>query len=63
MELTHGEYDDLCCVHLFDWLEQAPRSRFGWDYRRGAYRKMAERLGGRAIKAFDLVYADAPDGI
>jgi hypothetical protein len=60
MELTRSEYDDLCCVHLFDWLEQAPRSRFGWDYRREAYRTMAERLGGSAVAEFDRVYASAP---
>jgi hypothetical protein len=57
MPLTRGELDDLCCVHLFDWLEQAPRSRFGWDYRRRAYRQMAERLGGSAIAAYDKVFA------
>jgi len=34
----------LCRVHLFDWLEQVPRSRLGWGYRRAAYRQMAERL-------------------
>ena len=60
MPLTRWELDDLCCVHLFDWLEQAPRSRFGWDYRRQAYRRMAERLGDRAVKEFDRVYAGAP---
>jgi hypothetical protein len=38
MSLTRCELDDLCGVHLFDWLEQAPRSGFGWDYRRQAYR-------------------------
>jgi hypothetical protein len=32
MPLTRNELDDLCCVHLFDWLEQAPRSRFGCPY-------------------------------
>jgi hypothetical protein len=58
--LTRIEFDDLCAVHLFDWLEQAPRSRFGWDYRRAAYRQMAERLGSRAVEAFDKVYAVAP---
>jgi hypothetical protein len=62
MELTRSEFEDLCCVHLFDWLEQAPRSRFGWDYRRSAYRQMAERLGGPAVTAFDQVYAGAPSG-
>src|ERR1051325_641920 len=43
MPLTRRELDDLCSVHLYDWLEQAPRSRFGWDYRRQADRTMAER--------------------
>ena len=60
MSLTRREFDDLCGVHLFDWLEQAPRSRFGWDYRRKAYRQMAERLGGRALQAYDKVFAAAP---
>ena len=60
MTLTRCELDDLCCVHLFDWLEQAPRSGFGWDYRRRAYRQMAERLGGRALLAYDKVFAAAP---
>jgi len=58
--LTRCELDDLCCVHLFDWLEQAPRSRFGWDYRRQAYRQMAERLGASALQAYDQVFAGAP---
>jgi hypothetical protein len=57
MPLTRREFDDLCCVHLFDWLEQAPRSRFGWDYRRHAYRQMAHRLGPRALQAYDHVFA------
>jgi len=60
MTLTRREFDDLCRVHLFDWLEQAPRSRFGWDYRRAAYRRMAERLGGEALRAYDAVFANAP---
>jgi hypothetical protein len=60
MELSREEYDDLCCVHLFDWLEQAPRSTFGWDYRRQAYRQMAQRVGRRAIEAYECVFAAAP---
>jgi hypothetical protein len=56
MELSRREYDDLCCVHLFDWLEQAPRSRFGLDYRRQAYRHMAERVGGCALEAYESVF-------
>lgn len=57
MPLSRREFDDLCCVHLLDWLEQAPRSRFGWDYRRQAYRRMAERLGGPAVEVYDRVYS------
>jgi len=57
MELTREEYEDLCCVHLFDWIEQAPRSRFGMDYRRDAYRHMAQRLGPIAQAAYDVVFA------
>ncbi|MCE9532532.1 MAG: hypothetical protein K8T89_15650, partial [Planctomycetes bacterium] len=34
--LTREDFDDLCKIHLYDWLEQAPRSRFGMDYRRAA---------------------------
>ena len=55
MQLTAREYDDLCCVHVFDWLEQAPRSSYGVDYRRAAYRRMAERAGGRAVEAHSVV--------
>lgn len=49
--------DDLARVHLFDWLEQAPRSKFGWDYRKEAYRRLAERLGTGAVAAFEATYA------
>ena len=59
MPLSRRELDDLCCVHLFDWLEQAPRSRFGWDYRRQAYQQMAERLGSPALQAFNRVFSNA----
>jgi hypothetical protein len=52
-----ADFDDLCRVHLYDWLEQAPRSRLRYGYRREAYRGMAERLGPDAIAAFDRVYA------
>jgi hypothetical protein len=57
MTLSTVEYNDLCNVHLFDWLEQAPRSRFGWDYRRAAYRKMAERLQPTALVIYDQVFS------
>ncbi len=57
VELARADFDDLCRVHLYDWLEQAPRSRYGWDYRRAAYRRMAERLGAKAVQAYDRVFA------
>jgi hypothetical protein len=63
MELTRAEFDDLCCVHLFDWLEQAPRSRFGWDYRRAAYLAMAERLGAQARHAYERVFSGEPAAV
>jgi len=60
VRLSRADYDDLCRIHLYDWLEQVPRSRFGWDYRRPAYRKMAERLGGKPLAAYDRVFAQEP---
>src|SRR5438270_6008484 len=47
--LDRDDFDDLCRVHLYDWLEPVPRSRYGYDYRRSAYRKIAERLGPEAV--------------
>ena len=57
VELSKEDFDDLCRVHLYDWLEQAARSEHGWGYRRAAYRRMAERLGGPALAAYDRVFA------
>ena len=54
--LSRHDFDDLCRVHLFDWLEQVPRSH-EWDYRRSAYRRMAERLGRPAEEEYERVYA------
>jgi hypothetical protein len=50
------DFDDLCRVHLVDWLEQVPRSG-EWDYRRAAYRRMAERLGGPAEENYERIFA------
>jgi hypothetical protein len=58
VSLSQHDFDDLCRVHLFDWLEQVPRSR-EWDYRRLAYRKMAERLGRPAEEEYERIYAQA----
>ena len=59
IELNRAEFDDLCRVHLCDWLEQVPRSQ-EWDYRREAYRHMAERLGGAALESYRRVFAKEP---
>jgi hypothetical protein len=56
VELSPDDFDDLCRVHLFDWLEQAPRSE-NPSYRRGAYRRMAERLGKAAEMEYESVFA------
>ncbi len=56
--LSQVDFDDLCRVHLYDWLEQVPRSR-QWDYRRAGYRAMAARLGGPALEEYDRVFAAA----
>jgi hypothetical protein len=55
--LNESDFDDLCKVHLYDWLEQVPRSELGWNFRRAAYRGMAERLGGVALAAYDRTFA------
>ena len=57
--LTQGDYDNLCRMHLCDWLEQAVRAK-RWDYRCDAFRRMATRLGGVAEMAHQRVYAQAP---
>jgi hypothetical protein len=59
VKLSAGDFDDLCRVHLYDWLEQVPRSQW-WEYRRAALRRTAERLGGVAREAYDRVFAAEP---
>jgi hypothetical protein len=54
--LPRHDFDDLCRVHLVDWLEQVPRSR-EWGYRRAAYRNMALRLGDQASVTYERVFA------
>lgn len=56
IELSEGDFDDLCRIHLCDWLEQVPRCK-EWGCRRAAYRAMAERLGGVALESYDRVFA------
>lgn len=55
--LSKEDFDDLCQVHLYDWLEQVPRSRRGYGYRRVPYRGIAERLGPAAVAAYERVFA------
>jgi hypothetical protein len=54
-ELSEHDLADLMTLHLCDWLEQVPRSQ-QWDYRRAAYRQMAERLGGVALASYERVF-------
>lgn len=56
IELTRNDFDDLCRIHLCDWLEQVPRCGL-WDERRAAYRAMAEYLGAVALESYDRVFA------
>jgi hypothetical protein len=56
--LAQPDFDDLCRVHLVDWLEQVPRSQ-EWDYRPAAYRKIAERLGKTSEADYDRIYSQA----
>lgn len=58
VDATDADFEALCTIHLCDWLEQVPRSQ-EWDYRRPAYRRLAERLGGVAIESYDRVFAHA----
>src|SRR5579884_3720983 len=56
VDVSEDDLTDLCKIHLYDWLEQVPRSR-KWDYRREAYRRIADRLGGVARDSYDRVFA------
>ena len=63
VEVSEEDLTDLSRVHLYDWLEQVPRSQMP-DYRREAYRRLATRLGGPALESYDRVFATltAADG-
>ena len=58
--LSRRDFDDLARVHLFDWFEQVERSRYGWDYRRAAYRQLARRLGTKVEALYERVFAREP---
>lgn len=55
VDLTPLDFTDLCRVQVCDWLEQVPRTK-EWDYRRQAYRQMAQRLGAIAQTEYDRVF-------
>jgi hypothetical protein len=55
VQLAAQDFDDLCKVHLYDWLEQVPRSK-KWDYRRAGYQNMATRLAGVAAESYAAVF-------
>jgi len=57
IQLSRQDLIDLYTIHLCDWLEQVERSK-DWNYRRAVYRKLAELLGGTALKAYDETYAN-----
>ena len=53
--MSQDEFDDLTTLHVCDWLEQVPRSQ-EWDYRREAYRGMANHSGGIAVEEYERVF-------
>lgn len=59
IELDRRTYDDLCTLHLCDWLEQVERSDM-WDFQRSQFRNLANRLGGIAQESYDTVFSREP---
>ena len=59
IEVTDEDFENLCTVHLCDWLEQVARSG-SWAYRSEGYKTLAERLGGIAADSYAKVFAKAP---
>jgi len=59
VEVSQKDYNDLCLIHLCDWLEQVGRVQL-WDLRRDAFRRIATRLGGISLKSYDRVFSQAP---
>jgi hypothetical protein len=62
VELSNDDFDDLCRIHFYDWLEQVPRSQ-KWDYRRAAYRRIALHLGESATREYTRVFSAESDPI
>ncbi len=61
MALSDQDFNDLCRIHLCDFLEQVERAE-AWDARPVAFHQMAERLGGVALEAYERVFEKVPDG-
>lgn len=59
IELAESDFDDLCRVHLADYLEQVARAG-SWNYRREGYRGLAERLRGVALEEYERTLAEEP---
>ena len=57
--MEEDEFNELCVIHLWDWLEQVERWN-NWDYRRTGYRFLAERLGGFYLEQYDAVFVREP---
>jgi hypothetical protein len=55
--LSREDLDDLCRVHFYDFMEQVPRIR-EWDYRRPAYKRMAQWIGSKAMQTYERVFAE-----
>jgi hypothetical protein len=53
--MDESDFNELCVMHLWDWLEQVGRWN-NWDYRRAGYRALAERLGGFYLEQYDAVF-------
>ena len=54
--IEEEDFEDLLRIQLVDRLEQIPRSE-ARDFRKDAFRAMADRLGPRAQQEFERVFA------
>ena len=73
VSLTAGQLQDLITVHLADWLEQVERQASkaeerhqwkhgeAWGYRRRAFQKMADLLGGAMQQLHTDTFAREPE--
>ena len=59
MEIDKKTFDDLCSLHLCDWLEQVERAE-RWDFQREEFHNIAKRLGRIAEESYDRVFSKEP---